>query len=781
MAKQKTVYICQSCGAEFPKWSGQCAQCGEWNTLTETTVSARSSKSHPPAGGPSSKGVRGQIQKLGEVRSDFKRIETGIFEFDRVLGGGIVPGSINLLAGEPGIGKSTLLLQLASALTSEVLYICGEESPEQIKSRATRLDIEGEQLVLLPETDVDVISSAVSNLISEQRHPDGGKRSAVELVIIDSVQTLTTEDLSGGAGSIGQVRECSERLRRLSKDYGVPIVLVGHVTKSGSVAGPKVLEHLVDGVFTLEGDKFHEFRMLRAAKNRFGSSYEVGVFKMSGSGMEEVKNPSALFLSERDDSAPGSVVLAAMEGTRPVLVEVQALAVPSKFKYPRRSSSGVRSKRLELICAVLEKRTKLDLRGQDVYVNVASGVKVYEPAADLGIVLALASAVENKALDPDYIKAGEAKFSAKELQWSKTYGGSSADAGRAVCKTSDGGYLITGYTFGPDNIDTDILVIKTDSEGELIWKKVLGDAGMDFGNDCCPTRNGYLIVGYTISAENGKRDIIIIKIDNYGNVKWEETFGGTENDVGVAVASTPEDHYYIGGLTFSSEKGEESIYIIKISISGKELWSRIYGGKRMDRTQSISVSGDGGLIIGATSLSFGGSNSDFYILKINSSGDSIWAHNFNAPGKWGHGFDRCQDLSFASDEGYLLTGYSDCNDMMDAVVVKTDKQGRKEWIRTIGKNPFYDYGNSIIESSSGNYIIAGVTKTISRKNRLYDNDIFINEIDTQGNVMRNIQIIGNENDWVADICSTEDGSLIIVGHTHSTENGSRDVCLLKIK
>jgi len=387
---------------------------------------------------------------------------------------------------------------------------------------------------------------------------------------------------------------------------------------------------------------------------------------------------------------------------------------------------------------------------------------------------------KNKALDPDYIKAGEAKFSAKELQWSKTYGGSSADAGRAVCKTSDGGYLITGYTFGPDNIDTDILVIKTDSEGELIWKKVLGDAGMDFGNDCCPTRNGYLIVGYTTSAENGKRDIIIIKIDNYGNVKWEETFGGTENDVGVAVASTPEDHYYIGGLTFSSEKSEESILIVKITISGKELWSRIYGGKRMDRTQSISVSGDGGLIIGATSLSFGGRNSGFYILKINSSGDSIWAHNFNAPGKWGHGFDRCQDLSFASDEGYLLTGYSDCNDMMDAVVVKTDKQGRKEWIRTIGKNPFYDYGNSIIESSSGNYIIAGVTKTIPAENRLYDNDIFLTEMDKQGNVIQDIQIIGNENDWVADICSTDDGSLIIVGHTHSTENGSRDVCLLKI-
>lgn len=388
---------------------------------------------------------------------------------------------------------------------------------------------------------------------------------------------------------------------------------------------------------------------------------------------------------------------------------------------------------------------------------------------------------KNKELDTDYIKAGEAKFSAKELQWTKTYGGLSADAGRAVCKTSDGGYLITGYTFGPDNIDTDILVIKTDSEGELDWKKVLGDTGMDFGNDCCPTRDGYLIVGYTTSAENGKRDIILFKIDNYGNVKWEETFGGTENDVGMAVASTLEDHYYIGGLTVCSDTGEENIYIIKTDISGKELWSRIYGGKRMDRTKSISVSADGGLVVGATSLSYGGNNSDFYILKINSSGDSIWAHNFNAPGKWGHGFDRCQGLSAASDEGYLLTGYSDCNDMMDAVVVKTDKQGRKEWIRTYGKNPFYDYGNSIIESSSGNYIIAGITKTIPAENRLYDNDIVITEIDTQGNVIRNIQIIGNENDWVADICSTDDGSLIIVGHTHSTENGSRDVCLLKIK
>lgn len=421
MAKSKTLYVCQNCGANLPKWQGQCPRCEEWNALVETTVSARSTKLQKP----NSKGGSEKIQKVSEVRSDFKRVKTGIFEFDRALGGGIVPGSINLLAGEPGIGKSTLLLQVADAVSNSgevatftsrsVLYVCGEESPVQIKSRAKRLGLEGAGLMLLPETDVDVISETVSQLVSE---PAGQKEAdelsgcqAAKLVIIDSVQTITTEDLSGGAGSIGQVRECADRLRRVAKKQGISIILVGHVTKSGNVAGPKVLEHLVDGVFSLEGDKFHAFRILRASKNRFGSCFEVGVFEMGERGLEEVENPSALFLSERSKGAPGSVVTATLEGTRPVLVEIQSLASPTKFKYPRRSASGFSGNRLELLCAVLEKRAEINLQDQDIYVNVASGMRVSEPAADLGVVLSLASTVAGKAIPSDVCAFGEVGLS----------------------------------------------------------------------------------------------------------------------------------------------------------------------------------------------------------------------------------------------------------------------------------------------------------------------------------------------------------------------------------
>ena len=341
----------------------------------------------------------GTPQKLSQIKSEFERIETGIFEFDRVLGGGIAPGSIVLLAGEPGIGKSTLVLQMAERINADrvrgtVLYVCGEESPGQIKSRAKRLNIKGRNLELFPETDVDIISSRLS-------------ATSYQLVIIDSIQTLTTEDLAGGAGSIGQVRECAERLRWIAKTSGMPIILVGHVTKAGGVAGPKVLEHLVDGVFTLEGDPFHGFRILRASKNRFGSCFEVGVFTMGEAGLLEVENPSALFLSERNSEAPGSVVTATIEGTRPVLVEIQSLTVPSKFKYPRVASSGFSLKRLQLLAAVLERNTNFNLQDKDIYVNVASGLKVFEPAADLSVILALASSISEKPLDPNLCVFGE--------------------------------------------------------------------------------------------------------------------------------------------------------------------------------------------------------------------------------------------------------------------------------------------------------------------------------------------------------------------------------------
>lgn len=410
MPAPKTVFICQSCGANFPKWQGQCSHCGQWNSLVETILAASKSR-----GGGSRVEVTAKPQELSQISTNFQRIKTGVFEFDRVFGGGIVPGSINLLAGEPGIGKSTLLLEVASriaaGITSEstgdqsmagtdlgrVLYVCGEESPEQIKSRAQRLGIVGKGLELLPETDVDVISGVVASL--------GAKR--IRLLVVDSVQTLTTEDLTGGAGSIGQVRECAERLRRMAKQQGISIILVGHVTKGGGVAGPKVLEHLVDGVFTLEGDRFHNFRVLRSLKNRFGSTFEVGVFEMGETGLTEVKNPSALFLAERNLEAAGSVVTATLEGTRPVLMEIQALAVGSKFKYPRLAASGFSLERLQLLAAILEKRADFDLQARDIYVNVASGFKVFEPAADLAVCLALASSLLEIPLDSRLCVFGE--------------------------------------------------------------------------------------------------------------------------------------------------------------------------------------------------------------------------------------------------------------------------------------------------------------------------------------------------------------------------------------
>jgi len=407
VAKSQTVYICQSCGAEFPKWQGRCPQCGAWNSLVETVVSTKSDRTKRKKTGT---GVGSR--KLSQIKSGFERIKTGIFEFDRVLGGGIVPGSIILLSGEPGIGKSTLLLQLAGRLAGSsdpskrvhVVYVCGEESPEQIKLRAKRLGIGDADLELYPETDVDLLIEFMRRAGTE------GLRSAsmlTPLVVVDSIQTLTTEDLVGGAGSIGQVRECAERLRRFAKEMRVPIILVGHVTKSGAVAGPKTLEHLVDAVFSLEGDRFHNFRLLRALKNRFGSSFEVGVFAMGDKGLTEVENPSGLFLSERDKEASGSVVTATMEGTRPVLVEIQALVVPSKFRYPRRTSSGFNPRRLELLCAILEKRAGFSLQDRDIYVNVASGFRILEPAADLAVFLALASSVSERPLGSKLCVFGE--------------------------------------------------------------------------------------------------------------------------------------------------------------------------------------------------------------------------------------------------------------------------------------------------------------------------------------------------------------------------------------
>ena len=389
MAKSITHFICQNCGAEFPKWAGKCENCDQWNTLVETVVSAKMQSAKRKAQNI------GQTIKFSEIKSrEMEREKTGIGELDRVLGGGLVPGSVVLLAGEPGIGKSTLLTQLALTEGSDpsVLYVCGEESPEQIKLRINRLNVSEVNLSFLATTDVDEV-------ISQAEKPS--------LMIVDSIQTMATTDLSGMAGSVGQVRESAFRLLNFAKETGTVVFLVGHVTKEGAIAGPKVLEHLVDTVLYLEGDKNHIFRILRCQKNRFGPVDEVGVFTLTAGGLIEVTNPSDVFLEERQKNVPGSCVAVVIEGTRPMLVEIQALVIPSQLAVSRRVGSGIDQRRLQLLVAVLSKRLRLPLGTNDVYVNVAGGLNLNEPAADLGICLAIVSSFKNVSVPAKTAVFGE--------------------------------------------------------------------------------------------------------------------------------------------------------------------------------------------------------------------------------------------------------------------------------------------------------------------------------------------------------------------------------------
>ncbi|HOD01536.1 MAG TPA: DNA repair protein RadA [bacterium] len=396
MPKFKTVYTCKNCGYTSYQWVGQCPNCSEWNSFVEDVVSLKEAKSESSSQKSYSKPI--YLSAVSQIPP--KRISSGIGEFDRVLGGGFVPGQVILLAGEPGIGKSTILTEIAKNLKElKILYVCGEESVDQLRIRASRMDYDAKNLLVLPETNVDVILNTVEN------------DKEIGLVIIDSIQTLFSEDLLGSPGSLVQVRGCSQILTNAAKKSNVPVVLVGHVTKEGVVAGPKVLEHIVDTILYLEGDSQHLFRILRTSKNRFGAVSEVGIFEMGENGMKEVKNPSELFLEQRLSKSPGSCVTVVMEGQRPLLFEIQALTVPTSFGYPRRTSSGFSNTRLQVLIAVLEKRAGFNLGNYDVYVNVAGGFRVNEYAADLAVCLAIASSLTNKPVREDVAVFGECGLS----------------------------------------------------------------------------------------------------------------------------------------------------------------------------------------------------------------------------------------------------------------------------------------------------------------------------------------------------------------------------------
>ncbi|HMK43957.1 MAG TPA: DNA repair protein RadA [Dissulfurispiraceae bacterium] len=396
MSKVKTIYQCQACGFASPKWLGKCPDCNAWNSFTEERESPKTLKAKPSFGGNTSPLPLSAVAGATE-----KRALVGISEFDRVLGGGMVSGAIVLIGGDPGIGKSTLLLQAVGKIAEKaetVLYVSGEESPEQIKLRAERLQINSDFIVLLPETVIENILAYAAEM-------------KPSVLVIDSIQTVYTEELTSAPGSVGQIRESAAKLMYYAKKAHVPVFLIGHVTKEGAIAGPRVLEHIVDTVLYFEGDRGHPYRILRTVKNRFGSTNEIGVFEMSDSGLIEILNPSLLFLSERPENAAGSAVIAGIEGTRPLLVEIQALVSPTSFGMPRRTSMGIDFNRVNLLVAVLEKKAGVNLGGMDIFLNVVGGLKIAEPALDLGVIAALVSSFREVPVNPGVLFFGEVGLS----------------------------------------------------------------------------------------------------------------------------------------------------------------------------------------------------------------------------------------------------------------------------------------------------------------------------------------------------------------------------------
>ena len=394
MAKIRSSFVCQSCGHSAARWFGRCSGCGEWNTcVEERPQEVDKRREHIAVTAP-----RSELQPITEVDDqDHERLQVGIGEFDRVLGGGIMPGSVVLVGGDPGIGKSTILLQMVGQLAASnfrIAYISAEESAAQIRLRAGRLGALSEDLQVMAETNLNAILGQL-------------KAADPVAIVIDSIQTIYMPELESAPGSVTQVRECAARLVYLAKESGIPVFLVGHVTKEGTVAGPRVLEHLVDTVLYLEGERHHHFRILRAAKNRFGSTNEIGIFEMRDQGLIEVANPSEILLAERAEGVSGSAIVCSMEGTRPLLIEIQALVSRSSFGYPQRVATGIDAKRLSIIIAVLEKRCGHDLSGEDIFVNVVGGMRLDEPSVDMGVGLAIVSSFRNRPIDAQTVAIGE--------------------------------------------------------------------------------------------------------------------------------------------------------------------------------------------------------------------------------------------------------------------------------------------------------------------------------------------------------------------------------------
>ncbi len=392
MPAKKTVFSCQACGHQAPRWMGRCPECGQWNSFKEERLaSTPAGRRSAPVGSAAPPTPIHDIEVIGESRTP-----TGIEEFDRVLGGGVIPGSVVLIGGDPGIGKSTLLLKALPFLAGDghVLYVSGEESPQQIKIRGERMGIQSPDLLIFSETSLEEIVTTVQAL------------QPVALVV-DSIQTVFTDQVTSAPGSISQVQEVAAQLMLLAKRTGLPVFIIGHVTKEGAIAGPRLLEHIVDTVLYFEGDKRHRYRILRAVKNRFGSTNEIGVFEMKDTGLEEVENPSEVFLAERPEHSTGSVVVSSLEGSRPILIELQALVTTTGYAMPKRMANGVELNRLALLIAVMEKRLGVHLSGQDIYINVVGGMRIEEPAIDLGIIVAVTSSLRDIPVDAATLVLGE--------------------------------------------------------------------------------------------------------------------------------------------------------------------------------------------------------------------------------------------------------------------------------------------------------------------------------------------------------------------------------------